>query len=372
MTKSAEVEVTLFNTKEDADKAIQEKYEEIKSIVGQKQKETNANYDKELDDLKSQIFSKPKTESTSLTDEVEEEGFETKTFPKYPAEPVATYDLKTEEGRNKLIEDIRNRSKKVTLEKKHYRVLNRIYQRVTSVFSDKEFEPTAVLNSGAYIGTKLDEIVRKMFSTDALVTYEEYKADFEGMYTGTEEELRTFIDKINTIKTKMKERGETVLSDDIKLYSNKYGYAGTVDLISIDSEGKVRIYDLKTFRRDPDLYDAYEKDKRFGDTYRQKHTKQLSLYSQAFLEMFGIDISDLEIIRVKVDYQGGDVKTSELALLDSKIIEKDTDIEGIITSKSKEVIRLTENITEFLGDKPDLYDFFVRAIKADIFTINCN
>lgn len=308
-----------------------------------------------------------------IVDETQEsEEFETKTFPKYPAEPVATYDLKTEEGRNKLIEDIRKRSKKVILEKKHYSVLNRIYQRVTSVFTDKEFEPSPILNSGSYIGTKLDEIVRKIFATDALATYEEYKADFEGMYTGTEEELRTFIDKINTIKTKMKERGETVLSDDIKLYSNKYGYAGTVDLISIDSEGKVRIYDLKTFRRDPDLYDAYEKDKRFGDTYRQKHTKQLSLYSQAFLEMFGIDISDLEIIRVKVDYQGGDVKTSELALLDSKIIEKDTDIEGIITSKSKEVIRLTENITEFLGDKPDLYDFFVRAIKADIFTINCN
>lgn len=306
-------------------------------------------------------------------EEVEkEEGFETKTFPKYPAEPVVSYDLKTEEGRAKLIEDIRNRSKTVLLEKKHYRVLNRIYQRVTSVFSDKEFEPNAVLNSGAIIGTKLDEIVRKMFSTDSLVTYEEYKADFEGMYIGSEKELRVFVDKINTIKTKMKERGEIVLSDDIKLYSNKYGYAGTVDLISIDREGKVRIYDLKTFRKDPDLYDAYEKDKRFGDTYRQKHTKQLSLYSQAFLEMFGIDVSDLEIIRAKVDYQGGDVKTSELVLLDSKIIEKDTDIEGIITSKSKEAIRLTENITEFLGDKPDLYDFFVRAIKADIFTINCN
>ena len=53
MTKAAEVKVTLFNTKEDADKAIQEKYEKVKSKVGQKQKEINAKYDVELAALES-------------------------------------------------------------------------------------------------------------------------------------------------------------------------------------------------------------------------------------------------------------------------------------------------------------------------------
>ena len=327
----------------------------------------NAKYDAELAALES----KPAKVKDIVEGTQESEEFETKTFPKYPAEPVATYDLKTEEGRNKLIEDIRKRSKKVILEKKHYSVLNRIYQRVTSVFTDKEFEPSPILNSGSYIGTKLDEIVRKIFATDALATYEEYRADFEEMYTGGEKELRTFIDKMNGLKTKMKERGETVLSDDIKLYSNKYGYAGTVDLISIDTEGKVRIYDLKSFRKNPDN-DTYDKDTIFGESYRKKHTKQLSLYSQAFLEMYGIEVSELEVIPVKVQYEGGDVKTSELVLWDNKIIEKNTDIEGIITASSKRAIGLTENITEFLGDKPDLYDFFIRAVKADLFTINCN
>ena len=48
MTKAAEVKVTLFNTKEEADKAIQEKYENVQSKVGQKQKEINAKYDAEL------------------------------------------------------------------------------------------------------------------------------------------------------------------------------------------------------------------------------------------------------------------------------------------------------------------------------------
>ncbi len=48
MTKAAEVKVTLFNTKEDANKAIQEKYEKVQSKVGQKQKQINAKYDAEL------------------------------------------------------------------------------------------------------------------------------------------------------------------------------------------------------------------------------------------------------------------------------------------------------------------------------------
>jgi hypothetical protein len=54
MTKAADVKVTLFNTKEDADKAIQEKYEKVKSKVGQKQKEINAKYDAELKALGQQ------------------------------------------------------------------------------------------------------------------------------------------------------------------------------------------------------------------------------------------------------------------------------------------------------------------------------
>jgi len=48
MTKAAKVEVTLFNTKEDADAAIQKKLENVKAKVGKKQKEINAKYDAEL------------------------------------------------------------------------------------------------------------------------------------------------------------------------------------------------------------------------------------------------------------------------------------------------------------------------------------
>jgi hypothetical protein len=48
LVKTAVVEVTLFNTKEEADAAIKENYEKIKSLQGKKQKEINARYDAEL------------------------------------------------------------------------------------------------------------------------------------------------------------------------------------------------------------------------------------------------------------------------------------------------------------------------------------
>jgi len=45
MTKAAKVNTKIFNSKEEADKAIQEKYEKVKSLVGKKQKEINDIYD---------------------------------------------------------------------------------------------------------------------------------------------------------------------------------------------------------------------------------------------------------------------------------------------------------------------------------------
>jgi hypothetical protein len=51
MTKAAKVEVSIYNSKEEADAAIKAQYEKVQSKVGQKQKEINAKYDAELEEL---------------------------------------------------------------------------------------------------------------------------------------------------------------------------------------------------------------------------------------------------------------------------------------------------------------------------------
>jgi len=82
MTKAAVIEVTLFNTKEDANKAIQEKYEKVKSKVGQKQKEINAKYDAELAALESkpttQTSTKPVVTAEDLKNKPKDRSNETK------------------------------------------------------------------------------------------------------------------------------------------------------------------------------------------------------------------------------------------------------------------------------------------------------
>lgn len=53
MTKAAKVKIGIFNSKEEADAAIQATFEKVKSKVGQKQQVINAKYDAELAALKS-------------------------------------------------------------------------------------------------------------------------------------------------------------------------------------------------------------------------------------------------------------------------------------------------------------------------------
>ena len=50
MIQPAQVEVTLFNTKEEAEAAIQAEYKKIKSLQGEKQNKINAKYDAEYVD----------------------------------------------------------------------------------------------------------------------------------------------------------------------------------------------------------------------------------------------------------------------------------------------------------------------------------
>jgi hypothetical protein len=64
MTKSAKVEEAVFNSKEEADEAIQATFEKVKAKVGQKQKGINAKYDAELKALEE--TSQPQTTDNEL------------------------------------------------------------------------------------------------------------------------------------------------------------------------------------------------------------------------------------------------------------------------------------------------------------------
>lgn len=56
MTKAAKIEEAIFNSKEEAEDAIQATFEKVKSLAGKKQKEINAKYDAELAALEQPII----------------------------------------------------------------------------------------------------------------------------------------------------------------------------------------------------------------------------------------------------------------------------------------------------------------------------
>jgi hypothetical protein len=70
LIKAAKVEVTLFNTKAEADAAIQANYEKVQSLVGKKQQAVNEKYNAELAALEQPTTTKVKAEEITPTEEV--------------------------------------------------------------------------------------------------------------------------------------------------------------------------------------------------------------------------------------------------------------------------------------------------------------
>ena len=107
MTKAAKIEEGIFNSKEEADAAIQATFEKVKAKIGQKQKEINAKYDAELAALKEQPETKTVDQQIADLRAQEQAEYESMTDPNDKAAKKEIYDrydklitplLKAQEG----------------------------------------------------------------------------------------------------------------------------------------------------------------------------------------------------------------------------------------------------------------------------------
>lgn len=238
--------------------------------------------------------------------------------------------------KNKLNEVIKNSSFiKLSKDQKYYinTKTGQRYQRVTSFISDKEVKETDLLKSASVIGTKVDTLVRDFFD-GTLKKYESYSLT-------SKEEFDKFLKQLKELKKKFDANGETVISKDITLFNDELQLAGTIDLLTYDKSGKVRIYDMKSMRGnqtnnkysyDPDfIYDT----KKYGKSNRQKHTEQLNIYKLLLQKTHNIKVNDLEIIPVEVSYEPKDEKTSKLELLDTIKLKNIDEVKGTTEVESK-------------------------------------
>jgi hypothetical protein len=111
------------------------------------------------------------------------------------------------------------------------------------------------------------------------------------------------------------------------LYNDEIGVAGTVDLLTYDTEGNFRIYDMKTMRGNnfEQKYQGEEVSKYDSDSYgkpkRQKHTEQLSTYRILLNNTHGIKADSITVIPIELAYEAGDQNTDKLNLLDNVELE---------------------------------------------------
>ena len=215
------------------------------------------------------------------------------------------------------------------------------YNRVTSYISDEaKGVDEDLLKSSQAIGNKVDAIIRDYFA-GTLKPVNEYELS-------SKEQVSSLIQGLDKIKEIMDQRNEKVLAHDIVLYNKDLKLAGTVDLLTYDSSGKIRIYDIKTmrgnnfkesYRNDPEV-SKYESTL-YGKSKKQKHQEQLSIYRILLNNTHGLLADSLIILPVEVNYTAGQVKTNVLNLLKSVNLDP---LNKVVNAKIDEVI--AEEVSE--------------------------
>jgi hypothetical protein len=217
--------------------------------------------------------------------------------------------------------------------------LNGLKEKGEPKYTAKEVEQRTLVESAFAIGTKIDVFVRDFFDNalqkdeNGNIIYSAYDAT-----GGDIAALRLFLSQLEQLKKRFEKTGETVEANDIILYDDELGIAGTVDLLTYDKNGVFRIYDLKTMRGnqlttvygDISKYDS----KKFGKSNREKHTDQLSVYRIMLNNTHGVLSPSLEIVHMVLDYQPGDESSKKIDLLpENTILAVKNEVKGKINGK---------------------------------------
>lgn len=247
----------------------------------------------------------------------------------------------------------------------------KVLTRTTSYISEKEMtaetKNSPAVSSALIIGSKVDVLVRDFF---AGTLKEEYNVASKEVVAG-------LIKQLEAIKAVMDKRGETVIPENIVLYNDEIGVAGTVDLLTFDKEGTVRIYDVKTMKNNEFIknnydevpYDSKKVWEKTGekkadgnpkyriikgatqDSKREKHQKQLSMYRMLLNNTHGILADSLAVMPIKVGYKAPSIFTSELNLLKSVKVKPLNSIKDATTTAPVKGIaeQSTEEAAEILA-----------------------
>jgi hypothetical protein len=236
------------------------------------------------------------------------------------------------------------------------------YKRVTSLLK-KAPEQSALLKSATTIGDKIHEFAKDFFTGG--IDFE--KPNLSKYDFAPQDQVQNLYNQFVELKAVMDERGEVPFSESVIAYDNKHMVAGTIDLITYDAKGRVRIYDFKTMRGNK-FIESYSDETgskyastKFGKSDAQVHQEQLSVYSILLYNTFGLQVDEMYIVPIQIDYKEGDStsnvsralnavkynKLKEVKTIDDRTIspiKKEEKKELVVSEKPKQAVNGIEKI----------------------------
>ena len=220
----------------------------------------------------------------------------------------------------KILKDSKDRN--LTDDKKNYSIEGQLWSRVTSIKSAMEgmgerFNPeNAWALPSTKIGDSLDTFGRDVFNGvfDSM-TDQERKEAFETYDNSTEKNYAEVYMALKAFEARLRSKGQTVIATgttredaghitakgvldvavrgDNGVRTKKVRVAGTLDVLAVDSDGNLHIYDFKTHRSS-----------NFSRTEAEKkgYDRQLSMYAKFLEDEYGLKVKSINIIPVKANY----------------------------------------------------------------------
>ena len=274
----------------------------------------------------------------------------------------------------KMISDSKER--KLTDDGRHYSIGGQIWSRVTSIKyamdgMGERFDansPWAVPSS--LIGNSVDEFGRDVFNGvfDSM-TDEERKAAFETYDNSTEKNYSEVYMALKAFEARLRSNGQVVIATGTKdnpgnitakgvinvavrgengIQNKQVRVAGTLDVLAVDADGNLHIYDFKTRRNS-----MLTQEEATGKGY----DRQLSMYAKFLEDEYGLKVKSINIIPIQAEYEAPTAQDSyrEAAPGSNQLVKKDgrgnyeifTDANYQV-GKEFELIRLTD--AELLAD----------------------
>jgi hypothetical protein len=256
------------------------------------------------------------------------------------------------------------------------------YSRVSDEVYETKPDQTDLIKTSNNIGNKVDDVFRDYFDGVPGKNLQSF-----GSYLLTSKtEFDSFVKQLDNLQSYFVESGETVISNNMLVHDVNSKVAGTIDLLTYDKNGKVRIYDVKSMRKNAfemtdfglpyDSTTVFEKTGKLKedgtdqmrpvkgasqDSKRTSHAKQLSAYRIALFNTYGILAEDLYIVPVKVAYEANSPTSSELNFLG---LEKMESVDSVGKMKLKNIVAPAKSISDVTQSKEVVFDFMQAVLTS--------